>query len=288
LISYFRLRSVCYLYSFNTLVRYFILTLVALISDVLVHSQCFENNTAFKEGEVLNYEIYYNWGFIWLNAGYVEFKVKEGQFRNRPIYYFDGYGATYKSYDWIFKVRDHYQSYLDKELLRPVLFYSQTDEGGYEAETKYYFDQSNSTAYLYTQNSERPFRKDTLRMPPCTFDVFSLVYYSRNIDFSKVKAGDSVPVIVLLDTSVYNVYIRYLGKEVFESKDGKKYKCIKFSALLVEGTIFKGGEDLFAWVTDDKNKIPVLVEAKILVGSVKAYLRSVQENRNPMDALISN
>jgi len=40
----------------------------------------------------------------------------------------------------------------------------------------------------------------------------------------------------------------------------------------VAGTIFKGGEDLVVWVTDDNYRIPVLVEAKILVGSVKAVL----------------
>jgi hypothetical protein len=42
--------------------------------------------------------------------------------------------------------------------------------------------------------------------------------------------------------------------------------------MLVEGTIFKGGEDLMVWVTNDENKVPVMVEAKILIGSVKAYL----------------
>ena len=42
--------------------------------------------------------------------------------------------------------------------------------------------------------------------------------------------------------------------------------------MLVKGTIFKGGEDLLVWVTDDNKRVPVLVEAKILVGSVKAIL----------------
>jgi hypothetical protein len=267
-------------------VKYFFLTTLAALNFILLNGQCFDKNFAFKEGEVLNYEVFYNWGFIWLNAGYVEFKVKAGEFNDRPVYHFDGYGATYKSYDWIFKVRDHYQSYLDKESMKPLWFSSQTYEGGYEADIKYYFDQEKKQAYLYTQNSNRPFKKDTLRLPGCAFDVMSLIYYSRNLDFSRVKKGDSIPVVVVLDTSVYNLYIRYLGKETFESRDGNTYKCIKFSALLVEGTIFKGGEDLYAWVSDDKNRIPILVEAKILVGSVKAYLRNVQEINNPFDALV--
>jgi hypothetical protein len=267
-------------------VRYFFLIALALLTHAFLNAQCLRSNFAFAEGEIVNYEVYYNWGFIWINAGYVEFKVKEGEFQNRPIYNIDAYGATYKSYDWIFKVRDHFQAYLDKESLEPLWFYQQGYEGGYEVDNKYYLDQQNNKAYLYTQNSDRPFKKDTLRLPDCTYDVLTLVYYCRNIDFSGLKAGDSVPVVAILDTSVYNLYIRYLGRETFENKDGKSYRCIKFSALLVEGTIFQGGEDLLAWVTDDKNRIPVLVEAKILVGSVKAYLRNVQGNKNPIDALI--
>jgi hypothetical protein len=267
-------------------VRNLFLTALILLCFARTNAQCFTKNSAFREGEVLNYEVFYNWGFIWLNAAYVEFKVKAGEFQNRPVYHLDAYGATYKSYDWIFKVRDHYQSYLDKEVLRPLWYSCKTYEGGYEADQKYYFNPEKNTATLYTQNSDRPYRKDTLNLKPCTFDVLSLIYYARNIDFSGVKVGDSVPVVAILDTSAYNLYIRYLGKEVIELKDGRKYRCIKFSALLVEGTIFKGGEDLYGWVTDDKNRIPILVEAKILVGSVKAYFRSVQENKNPFEALV--
>jgi hypothetical protein len=267
-------------------VKYILLITLFLLTELFLNAQCIEKNFAFGEGEVVNYEVYYNWGFIWINAGYVEFKVKEGEFRNRPVYHFDAYGATYKSYDWIFKVRDRYQAYLDKESLKPLWFYQQNSEGDYEVDNKYYFDQQKNRAYLYTQNSDRPFKKDTIKIPACTFDVLSLTYYSRNLDFSGLKIGDSLPILALLDTAIYNLYIRYLGREIIEDKDGKKYKCIKFSALLVEGTMFKGGEDLIAWVTDDNNRIPILVEAKILVGSVKAYFRSVQGNRNPIDALV--
>ena len=32
----------------------------------------------------------------------------------------------------------------------------------------------------------------------------------------------------------------------------KNSSVIKFSVLLVEGTIFKGGEDMTVWVTDDE------------------------------------
>ena len=57
-----------------------------------------------------------------------------------------------------------------------------------------------------------------------------------------------------------------------KNRSGKEYLCYKFSALLVEGTIFSGGEDMVVWITADANRVPVMVEAKILIGSIKAYL----------------
>ena len=69
-------------------------------------------------------------------------------------------------------------------------------------------------------------------------------------------------------------------------KDGSRYNTIRFSIQLVEGTVFKEGEDLILWVTDDKNHIPVMVEAKIIVGSVKALLQSSVNLRNKSTAKV--
>lgn len=265
-------------------------SIVAVIS-ILINfcsclAQCFETNFAFNEGESISYEVYYNWGFIWLNAGYVEFNVKEGNYHNRDIYYLDAFGTTYKSYDWFFKVRDHYQCYLDKETLRPLWFHRENYEGGFEVDNKYFYNYQENQVYTYTQNTDQPFIKDTVQIDPCTFDLLSIIYYARNLDFTGLKTGDSIPVTTIIDNEIYHLYIRYLGKETITSRSGEKYRCIKFSALLVEGTIFKEGEDLFAWVSDDKNRIPILVDAKILVGSVKAYLAKTKGLRNPGISLV--
>ncbi len=69
-------------------------------------------------------------------------------------------------------------------------------------------------------------------------------------------------------------------------KDGSKYNTIRFSIQLVEGTVFKAGEELIVWATDDRNHIPVMVDAKILVGSVKAILVSSENLRNQSTAKV--
>ena len=91
---------------------------------------------------------------------------------------------------------------------------------------------------------------------------------------------------MVIDNKVHNLYVRYLGKEIIADRNKQKYRCVKFSALLVSGTIFQGGEELSVWVTDDYNKIPILIEAGILVGSIKVYLSEAKGLRHEFSAKI--
>ncbi|MBL7138207.1 MAG: DUF3108 domain-containing protein, partial [Bacteroidales bacterium] len=38
----------------------------------------------------------------------------------------------------------------------------------------------------------------------------------------------------------------------------------------------------FVWVSDDLNKVPIYIEAKILVGSVKAYIKEAKGLKQPL------
>jgi hypothetical protein len=265
-------------------VKIHVIAILSIFTYLNSASQCFEKNFAFADGELLNYQVYYNWGFIWMNAGYVEFKVKTTEYQNRKAFLLDAYGSSHKSYDWLFKVRDHYQTYLDIKTLQPLWFDRQNYEGGFEVKNEYYYDHPKKLIYAFTATSDRPFKKDTLKITNCTFDLVSLVYYCRNLDFSGLHINDSIPVNVAIDNGVFNLFIRYLGKEDLVTRSGITYRCIKFSAMLVEGTIFKGGENLYVWITDDNNRVPVLVDAKILIGSVKAYLNTADGLLNPSEA----
>ena len=244
--------------------------------QIAAYAQCSIDSKAFAPGELITYKAYYNWGFIWLNAGEVEFRVASKKYEGRDVYHFYSYGATFKSYDWIFKIREKYQSYVNPETLLPVWYERDVYEGGYTAFEDYKFDYRNNLIHTYVQKGKRPAKEGSLPITPCLFDILSAVYYFRSVDFSKYKAGDRIPINMILDSESYQLYMRYLGKEEVKTRDKKKYKCIKFAVQLVEGTVFKGDEDAVIWVTDDANKVPVIVEAQILVGSVKAILNEAK------------
>lgn len=262
---------------------------IIFYSVIYLQAQCPEENTTYKAGEKITYKAVYNWGWVWLDAGKVFFNVNDAYYNGKNVYHFETFGTSYKSYDYLFKVRDYFDTWVDKETLLPLKYIRNTSEGGYVVNNKFWFDYDANKIYTYSDNNEKELEQDTFDLTTCVYDVLSAVYYVRTIDYSQYKVNDKIPVTFILDNEIFDLYIRYLGKETIKNQgDGKKYRCIKFSAMLVEGTIFSAGEDLFVWVTDDDNKIPVLIEAKILIGSVKAVLSGTENLRHPIDALIED
>jgi hypothetical protein len=252
-------------------VQYLLVLLPAFCCGCL-KAQCIDRPYAFRGGERLTYEVAYNWGVLWVDAGQVIFNVDTLTRDGKALFYFDSSGESYRYYDWFYKVRDRFQCYVERDGFLPFWFNRDTREGGYSVFNTYSYSWDEGKVISSTENSNKPKSVDTLDIEPCTFDVLSAIYYARNLDFSKFIPGEKIPIRFLIDGAFYELYIRYQGRELKENRNGKSYMCFKFSALLVEGTIFKGGEDLVVWVTADENKIPVMVEAKILIGSIKAYL----------------
>ena len=241
----------------------------------------------FQPGEKLEYKVSYNWEFVWVDAGKVVFEVDSLMYGNQPAYHFKGFGRSYSSYDWFFKVRDYFESVADAGSFHPHWFTRNTREGDFRVNNKFNFDYEKNHIISQTENSHTPFRKDTLLLDDFVLDVQTAVYYVRTFDFESMVEGEKIPFRMIIDGEIYELYGQYLGKEIIENHDGQIYRCHKFSALLVEGTMFKGGEDLIVWLTDDKNHIPILIEAKILVGSVKAYFTGGENMLHPMESLVN-
>ncbi len=238
---------------------------------------CSYTNTSFKSGEWVSFQVYYTLAGVWVHAGNVTFSTSLEQLNGKPVYHVIGDGATKSSYDWIYKVRDRYESFIDTATLLPQKFIRNINEGGY---TKY------ENISFYHDNGTAITREGVFKVPRCVQDVLSEVYLARNIDFSKSKPNDLVPFDLFLDNKVYNMHIRYLGKETIKTRYGK-FRCIKFKPLLLSGTIFEGGEKMTVWVTDDANKLPVRVESPITVGSVKVDMMGYRNLRHPLSSLIS-
>ena len=237
---------------------------------------CGLRNNSFQDGESITFTVFYNALGIYVNAGSATFSVAEERLNNKEVYHITGTGTSNSSYDWIFKVRDRYESYFDTIHLQPIKFVRHIEEGTYKKQENILFNQKLNTA----SGAEGVFK-----IPNCVQDVVSSIYYLRNIDFNKYKVDERIPFNLFLDNQVYNVYIKYLGKERIKTQYGT-FNAIKFKPLLLKGTIFEGGEKMTIWVTDDLNHLPVRIESAIIVGSVKADMMSFKNLRYPLSSLV--
>lgn len=237
---------------------------------------CGIRNVAFQNGESTTFKVFYTLAGMYIGAGEASFMVDLQKLNNQPVYHVVGDGKTYSFYDSFFKVRDRYESYIDTGSLQPYRFIRNVYEGGYKKYQTVNFDHTGNRAIT---------NEGTFNVPNCVQDVVSSIYYARNIDFNKYKAGDKIPFSMFLDNETYNLYIRYMGKEVIKTKYGK-FRAIRFKPLLVKGTIFEGGEKMEVWVSDDGNKIPLRVESPISVGSVKVDMMSYRNLRYPLSSLM--
>jgi len=261
--------------------------LIFILLPALPEAQCYQGNTVFGDGEDISYSVHYNWGPIWVTAGEVTFKAKLEKKGGKQIWHLSSSGKTFSSYDVLFKVRDYYETWIDPETFKTINFKRYIYEGGYTLVNSLNFDYEKKKIFSTTKSNNNPVRFDTIAIQPCSFDMLASVYLTRTIDLDHIPMYQKKQVSVVFDDQVFNIYIRVLGREVVENIDGKRYNCIKISAKMVEGTIFKGDEDVLIWITNDENHIPVYIEAKILVGTIKAYLHETKGLRSPMKALVT-
>lgn len=238
---------------------------------------CSIRNSCFQQGENISLYVFYTLAGIWVHAGTAKFVTTLEKMNNKPVWHFAGTGETLSSYDWIYKVRDRYESYVDTQTMQPIKFIRSVDEGSYKKYENVSFNRVTNTAIA---------KDGVFKVPSCIQDVMSQVYYARNINFDKYNPGDKVTFDIFLDNQVYHMYIRYLGRETIKSKYGK-FKCIKFKPLLLKSSIFEGGEKMTVWLSDDMNHLPIRIESAISVGSIKVDMMMYQNLRHPLTSLIS-
>lgn len=236
---------------------------------------CHIKNTTTQDGEEIRYTVFYSAAGLFVHAGSASFINKLEKLNGKAVYHMIGEGRSNSRYDWIYKVRDRYESYIDTATMQPLQFFRDVQDGKTKKKERVVFNRKNNTA---TSDS------NTIKVPVCVQDVMSTIYYARNIDFSSYKKNDRIPFNMFLENEVHELYIRYMGKEEIKTTYGK-FRTIKFKAMLVEGTLFSGGENMTVWVSDDANRLPVRIQSPILIGNIKVDMSGYNNLRHPLTAL---
>ena len=237
-----------------------------------------QNPSAYGDGEYAKYRIHY--GFV--TAGYATIKVRSEMLGKTPIFHIIGEGRTTGLSRWFFNVEDLYQSYVDQSTQLPLRFKRKINEGGFTKDVQIEFNHKELKASIL--NKENNVRV-TAEIMPFTQDLISAFYYLRNeLDIETIKVGETIDLDMFFDKEGYRFQMKFLGRSELKTKFGI-IKTLKFKPLVDGGRVFKEKESLTVWVTDDGNKIPVLIKADLAVGSLKASLDDFKGLKHPFKVL---
>lgn len=233
-------------------------------------SASFGQTPPFHKGEELKYELVYNWGLIWAKAGAVTFTVNDTLVDNQKYYHFHSFGRSYDRWDWFYEVRSTYESWANLQM-ESQRFIRKGKEGSHFYDRVY--DVKPSGIYATFKDEEGKVSYKSMPYSPEARDVITAVYYCRTLDFSSYSPNDSIPLTFFLDGAIYPSYVRFLGEEEWvHPRTGLVHRCWVFKPKLIEGTVFKSGENMTVYVTKDEQKIPVYIETDLVVGKAKVFL----------------
>lgn len=241
------------------------LTLTAVVCVLMVTAQelPIKKEPVFQEGEVLTYKLRY--GFITAAEGTLKVQNSDLKFDGKPTYKLTVDASTSGTFDIFYKIRDHYDSYIDKKDLLPYFYQENIREASYRRQDKARFNQDTKKVVSNRGTFNTPTNQ--------TFDLVSAYYFARSLDISKLKIGDKFKLNYFLQDEISALEIEYIGKETIKTKLGN-IRCLKFSPSIKPGRIFKKDSRLYLWVTDDNNRVPVKAQVEILVGAVTMELKS--------------
>lgn len=229
-------------------------------SSTTTTSYPYVKNTSFETGEKLRYRVTY--GFMDAGEATIEVKSTTKKGDGRELQHAVATGKTLGGFDNFYHVHDVYETYIDKKSMMPWYFVRNVDEGGYKINQNYTFKHNEKKV----NNGSKDF-DITMGMQ----DMISSFYKARTLNFAGMTPGKTFSFKCFMDDEIYDLKIKYKGKEEIKIRKGK-FQCYKFVPVVQTGRYFESEEDVQFWVTADKNRIPILVKAKIPVGTVKMHL----------------
>jgi len=226
------------------------------------------SHQAFIRGEVLEYKASY--GIIDAARAKLTIKADAVMVGKRSTFHVVGTGKSLGAFNWLFKVEDRYESFIDDKAMLPWVFLRRVHEGGFVMKRNVYFNQYKHTAKVKNLKDNSKKNYDTKLN---TQDLLSSFYFARTLDLQNATIGQEFTIPTFFDHENYPMKIKFLGKEKVKTDLGT-FNCLKFVPLLQEGRVFKARESMTIWLSDDQSKVPIRLKTELLIGSIKLDLDS--------------
>jgi len=219
----------------------------------------------FKVGERLTYAL--SWGIV--AAGTAVIEVAERQtLAGRPVVKLVHTARSNEFISVFYPVNNRVESLLDEEAGYPHRLLFKRREGKRKNDFEVVFDQTAHRATVTKDGTT-----ETMEVPPGVQDTLSVIYFARTLP--ALAVGSSTIIHVNHDKKNYRLELRIEGTDRLKGPLGE-FDTIRILAVMPFRGLFLNEGNIRVWVTNDAARIPVLMKAKVLIGSVSATLNRVE------------
>lgn len=238
-------------------------------------------NDSFARGETIEFKMTY--GIFTVGKGSAHIHPNYFRLNDRPCFKVDVFGKTVGLVDWVADVDDQWGAYIDTAALVPHMFYRKIREGRYRKDEQTYFDHENRKIRVRVADKQTGKFKDPIEYdaPPSVRDMIGGFLYLRVMDFSNLQVNDTIVIKGFFEDEFYALPIVYKGKKTIKTKLGK-IRTLEFKPVMPRNKLFDGEDSITAYFSDDKNRIPVKIEAEMFIGSAGVELTGYSGLRNPL------
>lgn len=259
------------------------LTLVLLVIFAIntqAQTQCKINNTFFQAGEEMSYDLYFKYGLINTKAGVSTLTTIAEKYDGKEALKMTLTAKSTGTIKKIFNLNDTLSCYLTKDLV-PLAYIKNAEEGkDFTQERVKYTYNGNGVSINAKRYKNGDFKFDeTITSKSCIYDMMSVVYYARTLNYSTMKKGDTSKIDFISGKKKVNMIIQYEGIERVEANDNRKYNCIKLTLSIMDDAFSDMKEAMKVYITNDNNRMPVRLDSKLNIGSTRAVLKSYKGNR---------
>ncbi len=244
-----------------------------------VSAQCTYRNTAFKSGEYLSYNLYFNWQFVWVKVGNATMSTVQSHYNGKQAWRTSLITRSSERADAFFVMRDTLLCYNTTDL-EPLYFRKGAREGKRytvdEVHYSYPAGKVQTRQHRLRHNGEHQWKTNTA--DECVFDMLSIFMRARSFNPEGWKKGQRVKFPITDGTGITPALIEYKGKSTVKADNGRKYRCLQLSYMELEKGKYR--EIVRFFVTDDANHVPVRLDMSLKFGSAKAFLTGMKGVRN--------
>jgi hypothetical protein len=219
----------------------------------------------FPVGERLTYSL--SWGKIAAGTAVLEVAARQN-LGERPVLQLLHTARSNEFISVFYPVNNRVESLVDEELMLPYRLIFNRREGRRKNDTLVNFDQA-AHRVVVTKDG----KTETAEVPPQVQDTLSCLYFFRTLLNSKI--GASTGIDVYHDKKNYHLDLRVEGTERVKVPTGE-FDTIRVLAVMPFRGLFLNEGNIRVWFTNDAARVPVLMRAKVVIGSISASLTSLE------------